>query len=110
MPPNSETVQQQAPLKHRDNDPIRIGSSRVPLDSVVHEFMAGATAKQIQGDFPSLSLREIHGALSYYLDHQEQVEDCLRQRELEAAKVGSEIEDLPRIDARLRRIQERNGR
>ena len=100
---------QTPPLTVWDDGSIRIGSSRVPLDSIVHEFTVGATAEQIQDDFPSLSLREIYGAISYYLDHQEQVEDYLRQRELEAAKVRDEVEDRPRIDALRRRIRERNA-
>ena len=98
-----------APLTLWDDGSIRIGSSRVPLDSVVHEFTAGATAEQIQDDFPSLSLREIYGAISYYLDHQQYVEDYLRQREQEASEVRREIEDRPRADALWRRVGERSA-
>jgi uncharacterized protein (DUF433 family) len=97
-----------APLTVWDDGSIRVGSSRVPLDSIVHEFTGGATAEQIQDDFPSLSLREIYGAISYYLDHQHQVDDYVRQRELEAAKVRAEIEDLPRMDALRRRIRQQS--
>lgn len=88
---------------------IRIGSSRVPLDSVVHEFTGGATAEQIQDDFPTLSLREIYGAISYYLGNEDQVEEYLRRRDQEAAQLRSETEDRPRIDALRRRIRERNA-
>jgi hypothetical protein len=63
----------------------------VPLDSIVHEFTRGATAEQIQDDFPSLSLREIYGAISYYLERQDQVEEYLQHREEEATKVRSEM-------------------
>jgi hypothetical protein len=79
----------------------------VPLDTIVHEFKGGATAEQIQDDFPSLSLREIYGAISYYLERQDQVEEYLRRREEEAANVRSEVEDPPRIDALRRRVRER---
>lgn len=103
-----ETVQT-APLTRWDDGSIRVGSSRVPLDSLVHEFTSGATAEQIQDDFPSLRLREIYGAISYYLDHQEQVEDYLRQREQEAVRVRGKIEDRPRIDALRRRIRGRSA-
>lgn len=88
---------------------IRIGSSRVPLDSVVHEFTGGATAEQIQDDFPTLSLREIYGAIYYYLGNEDQVEEYLRRRDQEAAQLRSETEDRPRIDALRRRIRERNA-
>jgi len=69
---------QTAPLTLWDDGSIRIGSSRVTLDSLVHEFARGATAEQIQADLPSLSLREIYGAISYYLEHEDQVADYLR--------------------------------
>ncbi len=100
---------QTAPLNLWDDGSIRIGSSRVTLDSVVHEFTGGATAEQIQDDFPSLSLREIYSAISYYLDRQPQVEDYLRQRDEEASAVRSETEDVPRSDALRRRIRERSA-
>lgn len=80
------------------------------LDTVVHEFRGGATAEQIQDDFPTLSLREIYGAISYYLEHEEQVEAYLRKRDQEADQIRREIEDRPRADALRRRIRERYTR
>jgi uncharacterized protein (DUF433 family) len=100
---------QVAPLTFWEDGSIRIGSSRVPLDSVVHEFTGGATAEQIQDDFPTLSLREIYGAIYYYLGNEDQVEEYLRRRDQEAAQLRSETEDRPRIDALRRRIRERNA-
>jgi uncharacterized protein (DUF433 family) len=96
-----------APLTLWEDGSIRIGSSRVTLDSVVGEFTGGATAEQIQDDFPTLSLREIYGAIAYYLEHEEQVKEYLRRRDHEAAQVREETEDRPRSDALRRRIRER---
>ena len=98
---------QVAPSKFWEDGSIRIGSSRVTLDTVVHEFKNGATAEQIQDDFPTLSLREIYGAISYYLEREEQVEDYFRKRDQEADRIRREIEDRPRADALRRRIRER---
>ena len=77
------------------------------LDTVVHQFRSGATAEQIQDDFPTLSLREIYGSISYYLEHEEQVEEYLRRRDEEADRVRREVEDKPSADALRRRIRER---
>ncbi len=96
-----------APLTLWEDGSIRVGSSRVPLDSIVHEFTRGATAEQIQDDFPSLSLREIYGAISYYLERQDQVEEYLRRREEEAAKVRSQMDSPLKFDELRRRIRER---
>ena len=99
-----------APLTLWEDGSIRIGSSRVPLDTVVHAFTSGATAEQIQDDFPTLSLGEIYGAISYYLEHEDQVEEYLKRRDQEAARIRAEIEDRPRINALRRRIRERHAR
>ena len=96
-----------APLTLWEDGSIRIGSSRVTLDSVVREFTGGATAEQIQDDFPTLSLREIYGAIAYYLDHEDRVEEYLQRRDEEAVQVRRETEDRPRSDALRRRIRER---
>ena len=101
---------QTAPLTFWEDGSIRIGSSRVPLDSVVHEFNTGATAEQIQDDFPSLSLREIYGAISYYLEHQERVEEYLRRREQQAEQVRRAVEDPARADALRQRVHELSAR
>jgi ABC-type Fe3+-hydroxamate transport system substrate-binding protein len=76
----------------------------------VHAFTSGATAEQIQDDFPSLSLREIYDAISYYLDHEEQAEEYLRRRDQEADQIRRKIEDRPGADAFRRRIRERYAR
>ncbi|MGD0221312.1 MAG: DUF433 domain-containing protein [Terriglobia bacterium] len=100
---------QTAPLTLWEDGSIRIGSSRIPIDSIVREFTSGATAEQIHDDFPSLSLREIYGAISYYLDHPDRVEEYLLRREQEAAKVRPEVEDLARAGALRRRIREQTA-
>ena len=100
---------QVAPLTLWEDGSIRVGSSRVTLDSVVREFTSGATVEQIQDDFPTLSLREIYGAIAYYLDHEDRVEEYLQRRDEEAVQVRRETEDRPRSDALRRRIRERNA-
>ena len=100
---------QSAPLTLWEDGSIRIGSSRIPIDSIVHEFNNGATAEQIQDDFPTLSLREIYGAISYYLDHQDRMEEYLARREQEAAQVRREVEDPVRAEALRRRVREQDA-
>lgn len=72
---------QAVPLTLWEDGTIRITGSRVTIDSIVHQFKLGATAEQIQHSFPSLTLREIYGAIFYYLDHTEEIEVYLRQQE-----------------------------
>jgi len=60
----------------------------------------GSTAEQIQDGFPSLRLREIYGAISYYLEHEGRISEYLRRREDEAQKVRAEVWLRSRIDHR----------
>jgi len=77
---------QNAPLTLGQDGTIRISGSRISLDLIVYQFKLGATAEQIQEDFPSLTLREIYGAIYYYLDREVAVENYLRQQEQAAAE------------------------
>jgi len=75
------------PLTQWEDGTIRVKGSRVTLDSIVHQFKLGATAEQILYSFPSLTLRDIYGAILYYLENPETVEAYLREQE-EAAEAG----------------------
>ena len=55
----------------------RVRGTRVSLDSVVHAYREGLTPEAIAGEFPSLSLERIHGAIAFYLRNQEVVDRCL---------------------------------
>ncbi|MCP9496148.1 MAG: DUF433 domain-containing protein [Pyrinomonadaceae bacterium MAG19_C2-C3] len=70
-----------------------IVESRVSLDSVVYAFRRGASAESINHSFPSLTLEQIYGAITFYLANQECIDAYLAEGE-------SEFENL-RADSRL---------
>jgi uncharacterized protein (DUF433 family) len=72
---------QNAPLRLDEDGTIRISGSRISLEAIIQQFKLGATAEQIQEDFPSLTLREIYGAIYYYLNHTEAVEKYIKEQE-----------------------------
>ena len=59
---------------------LRIGKTRVSLDSVITAFNQGATPEQIVYDFDTLSLSEVYAAISYYLQNRETVDSYLAKR------------------------------
>ena len=96
---------QSVPMIKGDDGVIRIKGSRVTLDSVVWAFQQGATAEQIQEDFPSLALREIYGVIAYYLEHPAAVEAYLAEQKQQAVQTRHEIEtgqDSASLRQRLR--------
>ncbi|PYP85878.1 MAG: hypothetical protein DMF61_15060 [Blastocatellia bacterium AA13] len=88
---------------------VRIMGSRVTLDTLVAAFKKGNTAEQIQDSFPSLSLRQIYGAIAYYLDHQEDVEAYLEERQTEADAIRREIESQPQYSEFREKLRRRRA-
>ncbi|MEK6322899.1 MAG: DUF433 domain-containing protein [Acidobacteriota bacterium] len=52
------------PLTTTEFGTIRVGRSRVSLDSVVRHFKLGATAERIAESFPSLDLADIYAVIA----------------------------------------------
>ncbi|MBA3631591.1 MAG: DUF433 domain-containing protein [Acidobacteria bacterium] len=90
---NTLTLLQTVPLTTWKDGSLRVVNSRITLDVIVNQFKLGATAEQIQEDFPNLSLREIYGAIAFYLEHIKEVEDYLRKRRNEAEETRKFIEE-----------------
>ena len=86
---------QTLPLRLTEDGTIRIAGSRVSLDSVVHHYKLGASAEQIAQKFPALDLADVYAAIAYYLNHEEAIEEYLRQQEAKGDEVQKKIESDP---------------
>ena len=86
---------QAMPWRLTEDGTIRIADSRVSLDSVLHHYKLGASAEQIAQKFPALDLADVYAAISYYLNHEEAVEEYLRQQEAKGDDVQKEMESTP---------------
>lgn len=98
---------QNTPLRLDEDDTIRVSGSRVSLEAIIQQFKLGATAEQIQEDFPSLTLREIYGAIYYYLNHAEAVEEYLQQQKAAAEETHRFIDEHLNTDTLRARIRAR---
>jgi uncharacterized protein (DUF433 family) len=83
------------PLTTTEFGTIRVGDSRVSLDSVVHHYKLGASAEQIAESFPSFELGDVYTVVAYYLANRESVEEYLRRQEAEADALQQTIESDP---------------
>jgi len=54
---------------------------RVSLDSIVVHHKDGASPQRIAESFPTLQLFEVYGAIAYYLEHQDAVDEYMREGE-----------------------------
>jgi uncharacterized protein (DUF433 family) len=68
----------EAPPLHADaHGVLRIGATRVSLDSVLASFQAGSTPERIAQQFPTLELADIYHVVAYYLRHRGDVDGYL---------------------------------
>jgi uncharacterized protein (DUF433 family) len=69
------------PLTSDRDGVVRVTGTRVTLDTVVGAFEEGATAEELAQQYPSLPLADVYAVIGYYLRHQPEVEEYLRQRQ-----------------------------
>jgi uncharacterized protein (DUF433 family) len=83
---------QTIPLKADSDGVMRVGDTRVTLDTVVHAFEQGHTAEEIVSHYPALRLADVYAVIAYYLNHQAEVRAYLRQQHEEARETWELIE------------------
>lgn len=78
---------------HTDRDgTIRIGRTRVPLETVVYAFNEGAAAEEIAYRYPALELADIYSTITYYLQHRTAVDEYLEERDARATELRRKVE------------------
>lgn len=68
------------------NGVMRVAGTHVMLDSVVAAFDQGHSPESIRSQYPSLSLEQVYGTITYYLAHRDEVDAYLRRQDAEWAK------------------------
>lgn len=89
-------------IEQRDNG-YWIRSTRVSLDSVVYRFLEGLSPETIQADcFPTLTLDQIYGAISYYLANRSEIDRYLQEADEDYEKFRQRIRaEYPEAHRRL---------
>ena len=98
---------QEVPLTVTPDGTIRIAGSRVSLDSVIYHYRHGATAEEIALRFPGLRLADIHSCISYCLNHQDEVDKYLADRERSATALREHISTDPLQQQGVNEMRER---
>lgn len=80
------------PLRMDEQQVIRVGRTRVTLDTLVAAFQRGETPEEIAGNYDALSLAEVYQAIGYYLAHQAVVDAYLKQRQAARASGQEQAE------------------
>lgn len=80
------------PLRLDSDGVVRVGSSRVTLDTIVLAFEQGAAAEQIAKQYPAVTLAEVYATVAFFLTHEDAVRSYLKARQAVAAQLRRELE------------------
>jgi uncharacterized protein (DUF433 family) len=80
------------PLRADEDGVVRVGKTRVTLDTVVAAFSDGATAEEIVQQYPSLNLADVYQVIGYYLRRPEEVDQYLQKRKSKSKAVRKKNE------------------
>ena len=61
----------------------RVAGTRVSLDSIIYGFRNGESPETIAQSFPGLTLKQVYGAIAFYLGSQEELDAYVRDGEAE---------------------------
>lgn len=93
-----------APLHEDVHGVIRVGHTRVTLQSVLNSFKQGNDPLTIKEQFPSLELADIYAVVSYYNWNRMEMDAFLEECRREFDTARDEIEQRHPSDV-LRRLQ-----
>jgi uncharacterized protein (DUF433 family) len=79
------------PLRWDEAGGIRVGSSRVTLDSVLASYQNGSTPEEIAIQYSVLRLEEIYATIAYYLNHRQEIDSYLEQRSQQAQQQRQQL-------------------
>ena len=80
------------PLQVDPHGTVRVGGTRLTLETALGAFKRGDTPDEIVAGFPGLELADVYALITYYLRHQADVEEYLRAQEAKAAGIRRKIE------------------
>jgi uncharacterized protein (DUF433 family) len=72
---------ERAYIREDENGVLRVGNTRVMLDSVLAAFQQGHSPETIRQQYPALNLEEVYGSITYYLAHRNEIDAYLRRQD-----------------------------
>ena len=84
---NLAAVIEKIPIETDKDGVIRVGNTRVTLETLVSAFNDGSTAEEIVYQFPVLNLADVYAVIAYYLRNRDTVEKYLNERMQQAEQI-----------------------
>lgn len=80
------------PLRVTEKGVILVGQTRIPIDTVIYAYNKGDSAEEIVAQYDALKLADVYAVISYYLEHQAEIDSYIQRRQLEAEAIRREID------------------
>lgn len=80
------------PLRADEYGTVRVGGTRVTLESVIADFQRGTTPEEIVHDFPVLKAADVYHVIGYYLENRAEVDAYIQQQREEGERIRREWE------------------
>jgi len=80
--------------------------SRVPLAFIVREFQNGEAPESIRSHYPTLSLEQVYGAITFYLGNKAEAEADIAARQREEDDFSTTHPTPPEIKEKFDRMRQ----
>jgi len=87
-------------------DDIRIKGTRIGIETVLDDYLNGASPEEIAARYRNLTLEQVYATIIYYLHHQEQIDAYLEAWRRHGEEAWLEQQrDSPPVVKRLRALK-----
>lgn len=76
-----------------NGEPI-VRGTRTPVRAIVETWRLGVAPEEIPDGMPHLSLSQVFGALTYYSDHQDEINHYIEQNRIPDEMIDPLVKDL----------------
>jgi uncharacterized protein (DUF433 family) len=80
------------PLRTDADGVVRVGATRITLDTVVGAYLDGCTVEEIVTKYPSLDIADVYAVIAHYLWNRAAVDAYLTERATEARAIRDDVE------------------
>ncbi len=104
------------PIRIDEGGAVRVGPTRVTLETVLHFFNEGKSPEEITQSFDALKLADVYSVIGYYLRYGPEVDEYLRRVDEAEEALRKRVESQPgykdwreRLLARRAEVRETRG-
>jgi uncharacterized protein (DUF433 family) len=96
-------------LDENEYGALRIKGTRVGIEPIVVRFQEGASPDEIARSFPTVTLAQVYGAIAYYLENKQLIDEDMAESQRELEKIPPLSETNPELFARLEAARRQLG-